>query len=132
MKPEFNDASWKTADGMFDTWSSLGLHNYMGSAWYRTPVKLPALQAGKKTFLWIGATDGRVKVFVNGQNIPYVNDKGEKADSVSAFCQPFSFDISSAVKSDGENSIALFTTRESVNELGTGGLLAPAAVYVEP
>ena len=130
-KPEFDDSAWKTTDCVVDTWSSLGLHNYMGSAWYRMKVKLPPLIAGKKTFLWIGSTDGRVKVFVNGQHVPHINDKGEKADSVSGPCQPFSFDISAAAKPDAENSISLFCTREIVNELGTGGLLAPAAVYVE-
>ncbi|GDY07362.1 hypothetical protein LBMAG52_08480 [Planctomycetia bacterium] len=130
-KPDFDDSAWKTTDCVVDTWSSLGLHNYMGSAWYRMKVKLPPLIAGKKTFLWIGATDGRVKVFVNGQHVPHINDKGEKADSVSGHCQPFSFDISAAAKPDAENSISLFCTREIVNELGTGGLLAPAAVYSE-
>lgn len=130
-RPDFDDSAWKTTDCVNDTWSSLGLHNYMGSAWYRMKQKLPALPPGKKTFLWIGSTDGRVKVFLNGRHVPYINDKGEKADSVSGSCQPFSFDITSAVNSDGENSIALFCTREFVNELGTGGLLAPAAIYTE-
>ncbi|MBC7821500.1 MAG: DUF4838 domain-containing protein [Planctomycetaceae bacterium] len=130
-KPEFDDSAWKTTDCVVETWSSLGLHNYMGSAWYRMKLKLPPLTAGKKTFLWIGATDGRVKVFVNGQHIPHINDKAEKADSISGYCQPFSFDISSAVKPDADNSISLFCTREIVNELGTGGLLSPAAVYAE-
>jgi hypothetical protein len=130
-KSEYDDSAWKTTDCVVDTWSSLSLHNYMGSAWYRIKVKVPPLIAGKKTFLWIGATDGRVKVFVNGQHVQHVNDKGEKADSVIGHCQPFSFDISAAVKPDAENSLSLFCTREIVNELGTGGLLAPAAVYVE-
>jgi hypothetical protein len=114
-----------------ETWSSLGLHNYMGSAWYRMKVKLPPIASGKKTSLWIGATDGRVKVFVNGKHVPHVNEKGESADSVSGYCQPFSFDITSAVQPDAENSISLFCNRETVNELGTGGLLAPAAIYTE-
>jgi beta-galactosidase/beta-glucuronidase len=102
----------------------------MGSVWYRTRVAVPASPNGKKTQLWIGATDGRVKVYVNGRHVPYVSEKGESSDSVSGYCQPFSFDISSAVKPGAENTIALFCTRETVNELGTGGLLAPAAIYV--
>ncbi len=130
-KPEFDDSAWKTTDCVVETWSSLGLHNYMGSAWYRMKLKVPPLAAGKKTFLWIGSTDGRVKVFVNGQHVPHISEKGEKADSVSGYCQPFSFDLSSAVKPDADNSIALFCTREIVNELGTGGLLSPCAVYAE-
>ena len=94
-------------------------------------LKVPPLTADKKTFLWIGGTDGRVKVFVNGQHVSHINEKGEKADAVSGYCQPFSFDISSAVRPDAENVISLFCTREIVNELGTGGLLSPAAIYSE-
>ncbi|MFN0195534.1 MAG: DUF4838 domain-containing protein [Planctomycetaceae bacterium] len=129
--PEFDDSAWKTTDCVVDTWSALGLHNYMGSAWYRMKVKVPVVEADKKTFLWIGSTDGRVEVFVNGKPVPYVNDKGETVDSATGFCQPFSFDISAAVKPGKENTIALFCTREMVNELGTGGLLSPAAIYAE-
>jgi hypothetical protein len=127
---DWDDSKWRTTDCVVDTWSALGLHNYMGSVWYRTRVAVPASPNGKKTQLWIGATDGRVKVYVNGRHVPYVSEKGESSDSVSGYCQPFSFDISSAVKPGAENTIALFCTRETVNELGTGGLLAPAAIYV--
>lgn len=126
-KADFDDAGWKATDPAVDTWSALGLHNYMGSVWYRTAVKLPPA-AGKKTYLWVGSTDGRVKVFVNGKHIPYVGPKGESADGFSGYCQPASFDISAALK-DGENRIALLCTREGVNELGTGGLLAAPVVY---
>lgn len=129
-RADWDDSKWRTTDCIVDTWSSLGLHNYMGSAWYRTSLKVSGVPEGKKTFLWIGATDGRVKVFVNGQHIPYVNEKGEPSDSISGYCQPFSFDISSAVRPDAVNQIAVYCTRETVNELGTGGLLAPTAIYV--
>jgi hypothetical protein len=112
-----------------DTWSALGLHNYRGPLWYRTRVTLSAVPAGKKVGLWIGATDGRVKVFVNGKHVPYVGTKGEKADSFSGFCQPASFDITAAVTPRAENQISLLCTREALNELGTGGLLAPLVVY---
>lgn len=129
-KADFDDSAWKSTDVIVDTWSALGHHNYMGAMWYRATVKLPAAPAGKKSFLWIGATDGRVKVFVNGKHVPFVNEKGEKADSFSGYCQPASFDITSAVK-EGENKISLMCTREAVNELGTGGLLAAPVVYRE-
>ena len=45
-------------------------------------MKLPAAPAGKKVYLWLGTTDGAVKVFVNGKHVPYVDPKGEKADDV--------------------------------------------------
>jgi hypothetical protein len=126
----YDDSEWTTTDCTRDTWSTLGHHNYLGSMWYRTKVSLASVPAGKKVFLWIGATDGRVKVFVNGKHVPFVNDKHETADSFSGYCQPASFDVTSSLQ-PGENTIALLCTREAVNELGTGGLLAPATIYAE-
>jgi len=130
-KPDFDDADWRTTDCAVDTWSALGLHNYMGSLWYRTQVDLPKIPSGKKVFLWLSATDGRAKLFVNGQHVPYVNDKGESADSFSGYCQPASFDITTALKPGAKNQISLFCTREFINELGTGGLLGPVVIYRE-
>ena len=129
--PAFDDRAWRATDSVVDTWSALGLHNYMGSAWYRLQTKVPTVPAGKKIYLWVGATDGRVKVFVNGRHIPWQNAKGETTATASGYCQPFSFDITGAVRSGEGNTIALLCTREMVNELGTGGLLAPAAIYAE-
>ena len=132
MGTAFDDAKWRTTDLAIDTWSALKMHNYMGSAWYRTGFALPALPKGKKVYLWVSATDGRVKVFVNGKHVPYVNPKGEKVADFTGHCQPASFDITAAlnVNSDAQQ-VSLFCTREFLNELGTGGLLSPVAVYRE-
>lgn len=128
-KPNHADSSWKTTDCAVETWSSLNFHNYMKSMWYRTQVKLPEIPPGKKIHLWIGATDGRVKVFVNGQHVNYVNDKGVSEPTFGGYCRPASFDITSVVKNGGENQISLFCTREAFNEAGTGGLIAPVVIY---
>jgi hypothetical protein len=128
-RPDFDDSSWKSTDCAVDTWSSLGYHNYMGSMWYRTRLAVPPVAADKEIFLWIAATDGRVKVFVNGRHVPYVNEKGESSDSFSGYCQPISLDISAAVTPGEENQISLYCTREFLNELGTGGLLGPVVLY---
>ena len=128
-RPDFDDSAWKMTDCAVDTWSALGLHNYMGTLWYRTKVQLPAVPAGKKVYLWLGATDGRVKVFVNGKHVAYVGPKGEKADTFTGFCQPASFDVTAAVKAGTENQVSLLCTREFLNELGTGGLIAPVVFY---
>lgn len=129
--PAFDDAGWKTTDPMIDTWSALGLHNYMGSVCYRATAKLPAIPAGKKTFLWIGATDGRVKVFVNGKHVPFIGLKDEKADTFIGYAQPASFEITSALNGTGSEQITLLCTREFINELGSGGLLAGPVIYRE-
>jgi hypothetical protein len=130
-KADFDDKSWKTTDVGLETWSTLGYHDYFKSMWYRTEVKVPAPPAGKKVHLWIGATDGSAKVFVNGKHLPYVDAKGQKQEAFDGYCQPFSIDITSALSKDGATKIALLCSRTFFNELGTGGLIAPLAIYRE-
>jgi len=130
---DFNDAAWKTTDIAMDTWAALGLMDAYGPMWYRKTVNIAAGPAGKKIYLWISSTDGSAKVFVNGQHVPYVNDKGEKSDVFSGYCQPASFDITAAVKPGAHNQITIIGTRIAPvpNELGTGGLLGPVYLYRE-
>ena len=138
-KADFDDKAWKTTDVCIETWSSLGYHSYFKSMWYRASVDLPAAPAGKKVFLWVGSTDGRVKVFVNGRHVSYVaavkqpdkTTRHEARDAAEGYCRPFSFDITAAARPGATNRIALLCTRTFFNELGTGGLLAPVAVYRE-
>jgi len=131
QRTDFDEKEWKTTDVSVDTWAAYGLMTYFGSVWYRTSVKLPAIPAGKRVYLWVGATDGRAKVFVNGQHVPFVNEKGEKAAEADGYCAPFSFDITDAVRPEAENKIAIIGTRHIINELGTGGLLGPVLIYRE-
>jgi len=131
QKADFDDKEWKTTDPCIETWFALGLHDYYGTMFYRDKVKVPAVPAGKKVFLWISSTDGEAKVFVNGQHIPYVNTKGIKADFASGYCEPFSFDITSAIKTGAENQITIAGKRVFLNELGTGGLIGPVMIYRE-
>lgn len=129
--PEFDDGSWKVTDVCIDSWSALGYHAWFKSMWYRAQVKLPALRPGKKVYLWIGATDGSAKLFVNGRHVPYADEKKGTLDEFNGYCQPVSFDVTEAVKSAANNQIALLCTRTFFNELGTGGLLAPVVIYSE-
>jgi hypothetical protein len=130
-KPDFADAGWKTTDPCVDTWSALGLGTYFGPAFYRTTVNVPEVPAGKKVYLWISSTDGSAKVFVNGQHIPYINAKGERADEFGGYCQPAAFEVTGAVKSGATNQITIIGTHTSLNELGTGGLIGPVVLYRE-
>ena len=132
-RPDFDDSDWKTTDTCVETWSALGYHNYMGAMWYRGEVTLPQIQAGRKVFLWIGATDGTAKVFVNGKHTPYVDAEGKTHDQFSGYASPASFDITDAVRPDKQNQISILCVRtEILNEIGTGGLLStPVAIYRE-
>lgn len=130
-KIAFDDKEWKTTDVGIETWSTIGHHSYMGHMWYRTKVKAPKLPAGKKVFLWVPSTDGSVKVFVNGKHVKWVNRKGEVLEKFSGYCAPASFDVTGIVKGGTENQISLLCHRSFLNELGTGGLLAPPMLYRE-
>lgn len=131
QQPGFNDNAWKQTDVAVDTWYALGLAGYYGPTWYRTKVKVPDLPAGKKVYLWVGATDGACKVFINGRLAQYVTADGTKTDEANGFCEPFSFDITGTVQANAENQVAIMATRNFLNELGTGGLLGPVTLYCE-
>lgn len=129
-EPELDDSGWKTTHLPRETWSSLGLHNYRGMMWYRTELGLERLPDDKKVYLWIGATDGTAKVFINGEHVPHRTEEGARKDIFSGYCQPASWDVTGAVK-EGRNEVAILCERTALNELGTGGLLAPVALYRE-
>ena len=53
-----------------------------------------------------GSTDGTAKLFVNGRHVPYLKvtaqpDKSTKSETLpeaNGYCEPFSFDVTEAVK----------------------------------
>jgi hypothetical protein len=128
-KHSFDDSSWKTTDVGIETWSTMGYHNYYGRMWYRSKVTIPAAPDDKRTYLWLGSTDGSTKVFINGKPIPYVDQKGKKRETFAGFCRPASFNITGLFSPDKENTITIRCDRTALNEIGTGGLLSPAAIY---
>lgn len=130
-KADFDDKAWKTTDVCMDSWSKLGYHDWFKSMWYRTNIDVTAVPGGKKVFLWLGATDGSAKVFVNGKHVPHVDPKGKSAEEFNGYCQPASFDITSALRPGAANNITILCTRTFFNELGTGGLIAPVVLYRE-
>lgn len=143
--PDLNDKEWPTTHIVRDTWSSLGHHFSMtdepsgksGRMAYRAGQKLPAMPAGKKAFLWIGGTDGRAKLFVNGKHVKYIvpektkqHAAGDALDAFDGYCKPALFDITDAVKA-GDNQFTILAERHKLNELGTGGLIGPVVIYRE-
>ncbi len=127
------DKEWPTTDPCVDTWAALGLAEFYGTVWYRTSVKLPAVPAGKKVYLWVTCLDSACKLFVNGQHVPYVNAKGERVAAFSGYCVPASYDLTAAIKPGAENQITIAGSRPPgwINELGTGGLMGPVLIYMD-
>ena len=72
-------------------------HQYVGNAWYRRSVTVPAVWRDKKVVLKLGGVIRRATLFVNGR----------KAGEHDGFSAPFQFDITEAVRVGAENVIAL-------------------------
>jgi len=118
---------WKagTAGGNWQTiktsssCSNQGLRYYKGLAWYRQVVDMPEKFKGKRVFLWCGGVDESAKVWVNGKVIGI---------SHGATFYPFELDATEAVQV-GRNVIVFCVSNETVNELGTGGIMGPVMLY---
>ncbi len=134
--PEWNDRDWKETDVAMETWSSIGLHGYMGTVWYRATIPAPALPEASPVRLWIGATDGSARVFLNGQRLDCLQtaktaqgiEQTVRKEEGTGYARPLLFDATAAVRPGALNQLAIRCTRLSINELGTGGLLAPVAI----
>lgn len=127
---DFDDKAWPKTNVAVDTWSSLGLHDYFGSMWYRAKVDVKAAPPkGKRALVWVGDADGKVRVFVNGKEARYAKRPGGAA-TPEGFAAPMGFDVTDLLRS-GENTLAIHARRMTVNELGIGGLDGPVVVAHE-
>ena len=116
---EVTGGNWQRLKTSSSSWSNQGLRYYKGLAWYRTTVEVPAKFAGQRIFLWCGGVDEAAKVWVNGQHI---------GNSPGAAFYPFEMDATAAVK-PRRNSLVFLISNQVVNELGTGGIVAPVMLY---
>ena len=111
--------NWQSVPTWSSTWSDQGLRYYRGLAWYRQNVEIPEEFADKRVFLWFGGVDESARVWVNGELIG--------TGPTSAFT-PFELDATTAVRS-GKNEITVCVANQRTDELGTGGIMAPAFFY---
>ena len=112
--------NWQTLKTSSLSWGDQGLRTYKGEAWYRQTVEIPADYAGQKVFLWFGGVDEKAKVWVNGQEVGV---------SHGAAFLPFEFDVSAQIRPGAPNVVSVRLVNERVDELGTGGITAPAMFY---
>ena len=77
--------------------SGVGHTDFMNAVWYRRDLDIPAAWAGKRVILHVDACDYATQVFVNGKKVG-----SHKGGYIS-----FSFDITSALKEDG-NYVTLY------------------------
>ncbi len=115
----FHGGNWQKIKTSSASWSDQGLRYYKGLAWYRTTVEVPQEFVGQRIFLWSGGVDETAKVWVNGK---------VAGISPGASFYPFEMDVSELVK-PGRNVITMCISNQVVNEIGTGGIVAPVILY---
>lgn len=125
---KYHGGNWQSIS-INENWSQNGLHYYKGVAWYKTQFEVPVKFKGKKLLLWFGAVDELAKVWINGQLLGESFSKSPELPGHPMAFKPFGFDITDYVKFDQPNTIAVKITNNILNELGTGGVMAPVMIY---
>lgn len=119
-RSEITGGNWQKLKTASSSWSNQGLRHYKGLAWYRQTISVPAEFSGKRLFLWCGGVDEKAKVWLNGKLLGI--------SPGSAF-YPFEMDATDAVRPGGKNVVTFCVVNEVVDELGTGGIVAPVLLY---
>jgi len=109
--------------------SDQGLHYYKGLSWYRTEVVAPARFKGRKIYLWFGGIDEKAQVWLNGQLLGTNLSPGHGLPGVPGTFMPFDLDATETVRFGKPNTIAVKITNKRLNELGTGGIVAPVMFW---
>jgi hypothetical protein len=120
FRTDASGGNWQSICTASQSWSNQGLRYYKGIAWYRKTVTLPADVQGQRVFLWSGGVDEKARVWINGKEIGI---------SHGAAFYPFEMDATEAVR-PGENVVVIEVSNQRVDELGTGGLVAPVILYI--
>lgn len=118
-RPAAPAEGWKPIKTSSLSWSDQGLRYWRGLAWYRQEVEVPAEFDGKRLFLWFGGVDEFAKVWLNGQAVGLSHGRA---------MVPFELDATPAAK-PGKNTVVVCVQNDVVNELGTGGIVAPVFLY---
>ena len=119
--PDADNDEWRPLKTFSATLDAQGLTFFRGVLWYRHEFTLPeAGRDAKALKLWFGGVDTRVRVWLNGR------DLGEKMITFG----PYEVDITEAVDRAGANRLLVSVDNTFPNELGTGGIVRPALIYV--
>lgn len=119
--PRRTGGNWQPIKTSSRSWSSQGLRYYKGLAWYRQTVDIPAEARGRRVFLWFGAIDEAAKVWVNGRPVGI---------SPRIVFRPFELDATEAVEPGKPNTVVVCVANQTLDELGTGGILGPVKFYL--
>ncbi len=117
---DLTGGNWRMLHTSSTSWSNQGLRHFKGDGWYRQRVALPEIPKGKRVFLWFGGVDETARVWLNDKLL---------GDSPGRAFVPFEFDVTGTVKSGQENVVGVRVTNMKLNEVGTGGIVAPVLFW---
>jgi len=121
--------NWQSLRTKTASWSDQGLHYYKGLAWYRTEVLIPEHFRGRRILLWFGGVDEHAAVWLNGQLLGTSDQPGHGLPPMAGVFKPFDLDATDAVRFGQANFLAVKINNVRLNELGTGGIVAPVLFW---
>lgn len=112
-QPSVDDAGWAVIkSGM--PWQHQGFSDYHGTGWYRRQFPTPSVGAGQKIMLIFDGVDGDATVWVNGKQIGH-RDLIDPLDGRNHWDDPFMYDLTEALNSEGLNSLVVRVTKMTGN-----------------
>jgi hypothetical protein len=107
------------------SWSRQGLRYYRGVCWYKTKFTIDTKFKNRKVYLWFSGIDETANVWVNDKELTLITQ------GASPLGVPWEFDANGCLNFDGENTIVVKITNDSLEELGTGGITGPSMFWVK-
>lgn len=129
QRPGEIGGNWEPMKTSSRSWSDQGLHYYKGIAWYRQKVKIPKSFEGRKLYLWFGGVDELATVWINGEYVGTNREPLEGLPGVPGTFRPFDMPATEQVKYGEDNWVVVRIANERLNELGTGGIVAPVMFW---
>ena len=83
----------------------------------------------RKVYLWFGGVDEQAKIWLNGKLLGQSDAEGPGLPGVRGAFRPFEFDVTGVVRFDTPNTLAVRIINRELNELGTGGIVAPVMLW---
>lgn len=115
--------SWLDLKTYSATIDEQGFPFFRGLIWYALDIEVPdfMLAEGEAVFLWFGGNDNNTRVFLDGRFA------GEFRTSNF---NPAEIDVTPHLRSGTRQHLVVSVDNRPVYELGTGGIMRPALVYI--
>jgi hypothetical protein len=116
--PGLDDSDWDDIE-IEQAWQHFG-HDYIGVAWYRRTISLPALEAPQRAQLAFQGVDENAWVWVNGEYA------GDHAIGPEGWDDPFWLGVTELLRWGEDNQI----TVRAMNTAFAGGIWRPVSIAV--